>query len=245
MRPSGLYDLLRDNLGSIRKVYGGRRAVHRHGDLGNTQKEHVLLLHGFMQTRAVWEVMEDRLRFDGYTVFSFDLGGLLRRSLRGVRALVVGLIWGWNPLRIIVAATVHVAASAVSSLHVALRLRALQGSLRADQLKASLPAGGVDEYEYEYEYECDDSGSFNAIPPWFGGEANGGALRTRGGARGRGSRRQQQQPRSTVPPRPVGSALFTSTPSSLVVRPSDDCESSNRRSSSDLSSPYFFARLSR
>ena len=32
-----------------------------------------------MQTRKVWEVMEDRLRFDGYTVFSFDLGGLLNR----------------------------------------------------------------------------------------------------------------------------------------------------------------------
>lgn len=79
MSPTGLYDLLRDNLGSIRKVYGGRRGVHRHGDLGNPEKEHVLLLHGFMQTRAVWEVMEDRLRFDGYTVFSFDLGGLLRR----------------------------------------------------------------------------------------------------------------------------------------------------------------------
>ena len=40
---------------------------------------HVLLLHGFFQTRNVWEVMEDRLRYDGYCVFSFDLGGLLWR----------------------------------------------------------------------------------------------------------------------------------------------------------------------
>ena len=79
MNPSGIYHLLRDNLGSIRKVYGGSRGVHRHGDLGTPEKEHVLLLHGFMQTRKVWEVMEDRLRFDGYTVFSFDLGRLFRR----------------------------------------------------------------------------------------------------------------------------------------------------------------------
>ena len=40
---------------------------------------HVLLLHGFFQTRNVWEVMEDRLRYDGYCAFSFDLGGLLWR----------------------------------------------------------------------------------------------------------------------------------------------------------------------
>jgi triacylglycerol lipase len=38
--------------------------------------ETVLLLHGFFQTRNVWEIMEDRLRYDGFGVFSFDLGGL-------------------------------------------------------------------------------------------------------------------------------------------------------------------------
>ena len=32
-----------------------------------------------MQTRNVWEVMEDRLRFDGFGVFSLNLGGLLYR----------------------------------------------------------------------------------------------------------------------------------------------------------------------
>ena len=32
-----------------------------------------------MQTRAVWEVMEDRLRCDGFGVLSFDLGGLFYR----------------------------------------------------------------------------------------------------------------------------------------------------------------------
>jgi triacylglycerol lipase len=73
------YHFLRDNLGSIRKVYGGSQQVQRHGDIGHPDKEHVLLLHGFMQTRKVWEVMEDRLRFDGYTVISFNLGGLFGR----------------------------------------------------------------------------------------------------------------------------------------------------------------------
>ena len=32
-----------------------------------------------MQTRNVWEVMEDRLRFDGFGVFSLNLGGLFYR----------------------------------------------------------------------------------------------------------------------------------------------------------------------
>lgn len=41
--------------------------------------ETVLLLHGFFQTRNIWEVMEDRLRHDGYGVLSFHLGGLLWR----------------------------------------------------------------------------------------------------------------------------------------------------------------------
>ena len=78
MKSRGLYHLLRDNLGSVRKVYFRDNEIVRHGDLGS-KKETVLLLHGFMQTRNVWEVMEDRLRFDGYGVFSFDLGGLFAR----------------------------------------------------------------------------------------------------------------------------------------------------------------------
>lgn len=35
------------------------------------------MIHGFFQTRNLWDVMEDRLRFDGYAVMSFNLGGLL------------------------------------------------------------------------------------------------------------------------------------------------------------------------
>ncbi len=76
--PSWFYDLLRNNLGSVRKVYMRGNRIVRRGDFAQ-HNETVLLLHGFFQTRAVWEIMEDRLRYDGYGVFSFDLGGLLYR----------------------------------------------------------------------------------------------------------------------------------------------------------------------
>lgn len=77
--PTRVYRFLRNQLGSLREVYAqGNQQIVRHGDLGR-RPETVLLLHGFMQTRAVWEVLEDRLRFDGYGVFSFDLGGLFYR----------------------------------------------------------------------------------------------------------------------------------------------------------------------
>lgn len=74
----GPLTVLRDNLGSIRKVYLRGNRIVRRGDFA-LYPETVLLLHGFFQTRNVWEVMEDRLRHDGYGVFSFDLGGLLWR----------------------------------------------------------------------------------------------------------------------------------------------------------------------
>lgn len=76
--PRRLYRALRDQLGSIRKVYGRGNRVVRKDDFAQ-QDEAVLLLHGFFQTRNVWEVMEDRLRYDGFGVFSFDLGGLFAR----------------------------------------------------------------------------------------------------------------------------------------------------------------------
>jgi pimeloyl-ACP methyl ester carboxylesterase len=73
--PAGAYRVLRDQLGSVRRVYArGNRVVRR--DDFQQHEEAVLLLHGFFQTRNVWEVMEDRLRYDGFGVFSFDLGGL-------------------------------------------------------------------------------------------------------------------------------------------------------------------------
>lgn len=73
----GVYRYLRDQLGSIRDVYVAGNAIERRDDFG--EGEVVLLLHGFFQTRNIWEVMEDRLRFDGYSVMSFNLGGLLYR----------------------------------------------------------------------------------------------------------------------------------------------------------------------
>lgn len=76
--PRRFYRVLRDQLGSVRSVYGRGNRVVRHDDFAQ-HEETVLLLHGFFQTRNVWEVMEDRLRYDGFGVFSFDLGGLFSR----------------------------------------------------------------------------------------------------------------------------------------------------------------------
>ncbi len=73
-----MYRAVRDQLGSLRRVYARGNRVVRHDDFAR-RPETVLLLHGFFQTRNVWEVMEDRLRYDGYGVFSFDLGGLFAR----------------------------------------------------------------------------------------------------------------------------------------------------------------------
>jgi len=44
----------------------------------------VLLLHGFLATRRAVEVLERRLRRDGYTVFSFNLGGVQQVIRRGI-----------------------------------------------------------------------------------------------------------------------------------------------------------------
>ena len=76
--PARAYELARDQLGSIRQIYLRSNRIVRRGDFADYD-ETVLLLHGFFQTRNVWEVMEDRLRYDGYGVFSFDLGGLFSR----------------------------------------------------------------------------------------------------------------------------------------------------------------------
>lgn len=70
--------LLRGQLGSVRRIYLGADRVDRQDDF-QSGRPLVLLLHGFFQTRNIWEVMEDRLRYDGYGVMSFNLGGLLWR----------------------------------------------------------------------------------------------------------------------------------------------------------------------
>ena len=88
---------LRDQLGSIRRVYLRGNRIVRRDDFAQP-KETVLLLHGFFQTRNVWEVMEERLRHDGYGVFSFDLGGLLwrfnTRSIPDLSATIADKIEG-------------------------------------------------------------------------------------------------------------------------------------------------------
>ncbi len=76
--PWRTWGALRDQLGSVRKVYLSGDRVRRRDDMAH-QDEIVLLLHGFFQTRNIWEVMEDRLRHDGFGVMSFNLGGLLYR----------------------------------------------------------------------------------------------------------------------------------------------------------------------
>ena len=76
--PTRLYRALRDQLGSIRGVYLRSNRLVRRNDFASFD-ETVLLLNGFFQTRTVWEIMEDRLRSDGYGVLSFDLGGVLWR----------------------------------------------------------------------------------------------------------------------------------------------------------------------
>jgi triacylglycerol lipase len=88
---------LRDQLGSIRRVYLRGNRIVRRDDFAQSN-ETVLLLHGFFQTRNVWEVMEERLRHDGYGVFSFDLGGLLwrfnTRSIPDLSATIADKIEG-------------------------------------------------------------------------------------------------------------------------------------------------------
>ena len=42
----------------------------------NTLKNPVLLLHGYVGTRRVFQVLEQRLRRDGFSVFSLNLGGI-------------------------------------------------------------------------------------------------------------------------------------------------------------------------
>ena len=77
LTPWGTYRAARDQLGSVRRIYLSRDRVVRRDDF--SEGEVVLLLHGFMQTRNLWETMEERLRRDGYRVISLNMGGLFAR----------------------------------------------------------------------------------------------------------------------------------------------------------------------
>jgi len=78
LKPWKIYGAVRDQLGSVRGIYLATDRVRRRDDMAR-QPELVLLIHGFFQTRNIWEMMEDRLRHDGFGVMSFHLGGLLWR----------------------------------------------------------------------------------------------------------------------------------------------------------------------
>lgn len=77
LTPAGAYHAVRDQLGSVRQIYLANDKIVRREDY--RRDELVLLLHGFFQTRKLWDVMEERLRYDGFGVISFNLGGLLYR----------------------------------------------------------------------------------------------------------------------------------------------------------------------
>ena len=73
-----IYHILRNQLGSIRKVYLKGNKISKKGDFAQFPQT-VLLLHGFFQTRNIWDAMETRLRRAGYGVISLNLGGLMWR----------------------------------------------------------------------------------------------------------------------------------------------------------------------
>lgn len=79
------------------------QAVDRLADFRNADRP-VLLLYGFFSTRRSFEVLERRLRRDGYCVFSLNLGGFRRTfNTRGIDDLAdfvrakVERIYGRNP----------------------------------------------------------------------------------------------------------------------------------------------------
>ena len=63
---------------------GPQQPIPRLTDFGRCRRP-VLLLHGLFSTRRTLEVLERRLRRDGYCVFSLDLGGLRKTfNTRGI-----------------------------------------------------------------------------------------------------------------------------------------------------------------
>ncbi len=69
------YRFARGQLGSVRAIYLAGNRIRRREALDPT-RPHVVLLHGFFQTRNVWRAMERRLRADGFEVTSFALRGV-------------------------------------------------------------------------------------------------------------------------------------------------------------------------
>ena len=63
------------------EIPGAENRVERRTDFSDCPRP-VLLLHGWLSSRRTFDVLERRLRRDGYGVFSLDLGGL-RGSISG------------------------------------------------------------------------------------------------------------------------------------------------------------------
>ena len=73
-----------ERLAAALEVSGAENRVEKLTDFSNCPRP-VLLLHGWLSARRTFDVLERRLRRDGYGVFSLDLGGLRGSSIgRGV-----------------------------------------------------------------------------------------------------------------------------------------------------------------
>lgn len=70
-----------DRLAAALEVPGAENRVEKLTDFSDCPRP-VLLLHGWLSARRTFDVLERRLRRDGYGVFSLDLGGL-RGSVLG------------------------------------------------------------------------------------------------------------------------------------------------------------------
>jgi triacylglycerol lipase len=92
-----------ENLAAAIEMPGGENRVEKEPDLRGCRRP-VLLLHGWFSARRTFDVLERRLRRDGYGVFSLDLGGargsFLGRGIDDLADLVrarVEAIYGRNP----------------------------------------------------------------------------------------------------------------------------------------------------
>jgi pimeloyl-ACP methyl ester carboxylesterase len=84
--------LIRDPLTYARHVLRGNRADDGDFAKASPDRPPVLLIHGFMGTRGALFVLEQRLRADGFQVFSISLGTLniqdIRKSAFGIHLAV-------------------------------------------------------------------------------------------------------------------------------------------------------------
>jgi pimeloyl-ACP methyl ester carboxylesterase len=92
-----------ERLAAALEVPGAENRVEKLTDFSDCPRP-VLLLHGWLSARRTFDVLERRLRRDGYGVFSLDLGGLRGSSIgRGIDDLAdlvrakIERIYGRNP----------------------------------------------------------------------------------------------------------------------------------------------------